>query len=73
MFRIVLSTGNCVRLTRWHHGESLLALLQDLAGHIAAVQLSFESEVVAVSIVRVAKDKCGQPARAGHNEQDSAP
>ena len=64
MFRIVLSTDNHVRLTRWHYGESLLALLQELAAHVAGVQTSFEGEVLAVSITRVAPNKSALPARA---------
>jgi len=52
-----------VRLARWHDGGSLLALLHEVAGHIAAVQHNCRTEVDAVRITSLAKGKCAQPAR----------
>jgi hypothetical protein len=64
MRAIVLLLENKVRLTRWHDDSALLPLLHAVAEHVAAAQLHFESEVVAVSVSRIPPGKTPPPQRA---------
>ena len=64
MRAIALRTKNGVRLTRWHAGGSLRALLHAVAAHAEAARELFESEVVAVAVTALPPGKTPPPPRA---------
>ena len=64
MYRIVLVMSNHVRLTRWHAGGGVLALLAAIADHLKTAERNMDSRVASVSVVRVLRGKSALPARA---------
>ena len=64
MFKIVLTTSNQVRLTRWHTDRCMLGLLRSVAQHVASVEKNFHGLVTTVAVSSLGHAKTALSPRA---------